>query len=750
VSPHRTALLLVSIAAVASALRSLGFSEVFPGDGDVLLAPADSAFHARRALYSFVNFPSVLFRDPYLAYPTGAPVPAPPLYDWCLAAVARCFGDTPAVFERVAAVSGPVLAALTVVPVYHAARRMAGAGAGLGAALLFAMLPISIRFSSLGDADHHAAVALLIALIVAASLDLTRPDASARRRLAAAVALGALRAALVLTWSGSLLYVALGEGALLAASCVAGRRDLYRAQAAGTLGAAVAIAPWVVAAGTPIGGPFSATTLSWLHVTALFATAAVASALAFLERTRPPSGAGERALRTVALGTLAAGVLLLLPGVREALAAGMSFLGKADTWGSRNLETVPIFAWLGAPDWSGGDPGLGLYGGFAYAIPLALGAVLLRLRDARLRAPALCLACWTLGLSTLAVFQIRFGSDFAPVAAIGFALLLASLRGALPRRLPAALASALVVGVAGACLWLGDTSLVPRRVAGALDTLRGQPPARDSFLGSGRGSLVYFARILRASTPETAGYFDPEQTPEYGVLAHPNHGHVLQYVARRATPANNFGPYLDRDAYDAVRRFFSARDEEEAVAIADLLRTRYVLSFDHHLLAPGLLTHRLHRRDGSADDSGPHVERFRLITEGPLGGRPLRSSFPFGMPARKIVPYKLFERVAGAVLEVNAAPGTPVEASVRIETPIRRRFTWRASTRADADGVARLRVPYANDARLPTRPLEPYRIRIGAEESGAVEHRVAVPEAAVVTGGAVRVDAAPPGAGAPS
>ena len=64
--------------------------------------------------------------------------------------------------------------------------------------------------------------------------------------------------------------------------------------------------------------------------------------------------------------------------------------------------------------------------------------------------------------------------------------------------------------------------------------------------------------------------------------------------------------------------------------------------------------------------------------------------------------------------------------------------------------MARLRVPYANDARLPTRPLEPYRIRIGAEESGAVEHRVAVPEAAVVTGGAVRVDAAPPGAGAPS
>ena len=87
---------------LAFCMRSLDFPNVFVGD-EVLLAMWDGSFHARRALYSFVQFPAVLFFDPYIHYPDGAPVPMPPLYDWLLAAVARLFGSDVGTFERVAA-----------------------------------------------------------------------------------------------------------------------------------------------------------------------------------------------------------------------------------------------------------------------------------------------------------------------------------------------------------------------------------------------------------------------------------------------------------------------------------------------------------------------------------------------------------------------------------------------------------------------------------------------------------------------
>jgi asparagine N-glycosylation enzyme membrane subunit Stt3 len=142
---------ILLIAVVALLARSLHFPVVFLGDGEVLMAIRDASIHARRALFSFVNFPAVLYWDPYLAYPTGAPVPMPPLYDWTLAAVARAFGDSLSAFEHVAAWSSPVLAALTVLPVYAGGRVVGGRGVGLGAAAIFALLPVSVIRSRVGE-----------------------------------------------------------------------------------------------------------------------------------------------------------------------------------------------------------------------------------------------------------------------------------------------------------------------------------------------------------------------------------------------------------------------------------------------------------------------------------------------------------------------------------------------------------------------------------------------------------------------
>ena len=135
------ALVLAQVAWVALltlAVRCLDIGQVFGLGEEVYLDIADSSFHARRALFSFVNFPEILYRDPYMAYPDGAVVPAPPLYDWALGAVARAFGASTAVFQHVIAWVSPISSALTVIPIYWTGRIVGGHWTGIGAAMIFA------------------------------------------------------------------------------------------------------------------------------------------------------------------------------------------------------------------------------------------------------------------------------------------------------------------------------------------------------------------------------------------------------------------------------------------------------------------------------------------------------------------------------------------------------------------------------------------------------------------------------------
>jgi hypothetical protein len=103
------------------------------------------------------------------------------------------------------------------------------------------------------------------------------------------------------------------------------------------------------------------------------------------------------------------------------------------------------------------------------------------------------------------------------------------------------------------------------------------------------------------------------------------------------------------------------------------------------------------------------------------------------VPDEPLIPYKLFERVAGALLEVDAAPGDDVRAQLVLETPTGRRLLYRARARADATGVASLRVAYPTTSDGPVRALGPYTIHAGGHRLSAE-----VPEDAVRTGTVVR------------
>jgi dolichyl-diphosphooligosaccharide--protein glycosyltransferase len=714
---------------------------VFLGDGEVLIEIRDASIHARRALFSFVNFPAILNWDPYLAYPTGAPVPMPPLYDWTLAAVARAFGDSLSVFEHVAAWSSPVLAALTVLPVYAGGRIVGGRGVGLGAAAIFALLPVSVMRSRIGDPDHHAAVALLVSLFVLLTLQQTRSRLAGCRLVWGSAAHSLTVAALALTWSGSLFYIGLGEGILLLAGALRADRSLLLGQSAATAAAAAMVAPWVVVAGTPIGGPFSSTTLSWLHVAALTGIALVAGVLALGEAWRPSQGTAARLVRSVAVAGAGLALLLAILPISSALGTGLSFLAKGDSWAARNIEQQPLFDWAASGFARVVGPALLRYGYFAYAIPLAWLAALARARDRSLRVPALCLAGWILVVGTMAVLQRRFGSDFAPIASIGFALLFGEFKNVVPRVVPRPIVSLLAVLVGAGLLWPGSMATDLWKAPEAASRLFHPGESLPAGYVNPSHALVDFLRMVRQVTPETSGYFDPEETPEYGVLIYPGHGHAMAYVGRRPTPANNFASYLDSEKYTSVLRFFHSRSVRKALAIVDRLSVRYVVTHDRHTLKPGEFAHLLHRKDGSGRIGRRHAERFRLIIEGPEGGQPLSTSFPRGAPPG-VIPYKLFEVVKGAVFEVRGDPGTPIRAEVSVVTPTGRRFEYRAAAPIGDDGIARLRVPYATETSEPTKPEGPYRVWIEAAEV-----RVRVTDADVREGALIRLTAPSPADG---
>jgi asparagine N-glycosylation enzyme membrane subunit Stt3 len=724
VRPPLVAGCLFAAACLVVAVRSLNAFHVFV-DGEVYLAVWDASYHARRALYSFLEFPRVLWFDPLLAHPGGAPVPMPPLYDWLLAAVARIFGNDVPTFERVAAWWSPAMAAATLMPLYGIARLLGRQGAGIGAALLFALLPASALVARVGNPDHHAALGLLVTLYAGSSALLAQCEAAGGRLAVAGLALAAARAALLLSWSGSLLYLAAGEGTLLLLGLLSARPALLTAQARSALASGLAVAPWVAAGSATLAAPLSATSLSWLHVLALLTVAVATEGFARLEQARPGRNAGFRVARATLCLAVPAAALLALPAIRESLAPAFAFVTKSNPWGEAIVEQSPLFSWMPG---ARGDRATRLYGAWAYAIPLAPLAYLFCSGDRAAWGARLLLAIWTGAVGALAVSQVRFGSDFAPLACLGFVLLLDALQRRLSPRLGQHASLALACGLGLALLWPALAQSYGWRVRQLVAHLEDVEGLRDPVYFHESPTFVRFCKLVRSVTPEISGFLDPAQQPEYGILLKPTFGHAMHYAGRRATSADGFGPYLDSEKNRLAQRFLTATSEREVARIADRLDARYVVTHDNHTLRPGDFMHLLHRLDGAQRDGSVHAERFRLIAEAPWGAKAMFSSFPEGL-SRPVIPYKLFEYVEGARVEARAAPNTPFTLELEVQTNTGRRFRFRASTQTDATGRARLRLPYDTEGDGPTRALGPYRARLGERESA-----LSVPASAVREG----------------
>ena len=701
-------LLIFTLACLARALRA---EHVFLDDGSVIFAAGDAYYHVHRALFSFLNFPDFLRFDPCINWPAGAPVPHAPLYDLALAGIARLLGGGVAGFERIAAWVPVALGALTVLPVYALAAGLRGRLAGLGAAGLYAGLPIAIAYSNVGNPDHHAAVGLEGAILLALYTSALAPGQGGRRLMWIAVGLTLTRVALLGTWHGSLLYFPIGEAALLLCGVLRNRGPLLIAQAASLLASALLIAPVVASTPTPLAGPWSATELSLLHVFSLLAVATLALAAAAAQRWWPLASPVSRLTRLGLAASLLGLAALAFSGVRDGIVPAFEFLTKQDDWGDSVLEQMSLFHQQGEVRISAAVMHVGYY---AYLLPLAPVSFWLMARSPSRRDRALFLTVWTLVFGSLAVFQVRFGNDFAAAFCVAFALLLSHAATQLQRRTrvtqPVACAAAVALGVG---LWAPTVgNYFEPNLRDTLARRRGVELPADFALTTIAGTQVRFAEQVRAATPATPGCDGTGDVPDYGILAAPVLGHVLHKVAHRATPADPFGPYIGEPAYRDVVRFLTTEHEPDAVAIAARLRTPFVALADGPSGSSSeRVARRLMRNEGSASKGQPHLEHFRLVTEGPLGGLSFRIAFERGHGSG--IPYKLFEVVPGAVLRVEAAPGELVAARLSIATPTGRRFRFGATALAGEDGIARLRVPYWTGGDETTRAVGPYRVAAG-------------------------------------
>lgn len=597
--------------ALAFAVRCVAWPRVLPNglSGPILLFGTDAYYHMRGILHTLANFPATLRFDPYINFPAGGEPIWSPVFDLAIAAVALPFATSadPLIVERFAVFVPPALGAATVVALYLVARRHFGVGVAAIAGLMLCFLSGHFWYSQLGFVDHHAAVALLSTLLFGATLkllDALERPADGKRDHTAAVLLGLASAALLLVWPGGLLHVTIAALTLLSTLLLCTERKrairIARASALANGIAAIAMLPSAATAAFTAWGTFSPAVLSrfqpWFFgALALHAlTCLVVLGWTELGRGAPGASRAGRAGITLSVGVgVLLGSIVLFPGLVEGAADALGWLFKAETFQRVVAESRPLFA--GA---DGAHTAEARLSRFLYLAPFAALLIVWRETRGEQRATVFFIVFWAVVLLGVTLLQRRFFNS----SSVALALLFAWSLGEAWRKLSAqrgttvrAGALALLIAIALFLFWpVADAYVGP--AANLQQASRGDPLRLPPGLVRQR-AFRRAALWLRKNTPPTHGWLSQDAQPAYGVLASWTHGHLIEYVARRPSIADNFGDDLGPENFLASYRYFEA-EEPEATRILEQLCARYVLfrtatGSDLEAFSPTSLNYRL-------------------------------------------------------------------------------------------------------------------------------------------------------------
>jgi asparagine N-glycosylation enzyme membrane subunit Stt3 len=468
------------------------------------LRPLDDLYHWKRIGWSATHFPQVLEFDPDRGE-RGAFCPWPPLYDLGCAAIARLTG-----LSRILWIPPLVAAMCTAIAAFFIARNF-GTIAGVAAGIALATSPFLVTESSIGDIDHHFVEwPLTFAILAAATLAL-RGHSGILLALSMSVAMFIQPA----------LLIACGLAFIVLFSATDGK-----AAAIGFSATAVIIAIYRMTRGA--GYPDNPWFLGWPQV-ALFAGAAVASAILFFRRRRPTA-------LILGIATVFA-FRSALPSILE----GMHFFG-GDPW----LRTIVEFQ----PMWrQHADDVVSEVAGLSAGAVLVwiLAAQAIRRRDWLRGAIALFAIIYLL----LTISSRRFWSVGIPLLALAGAVCAASLADR-RRAIFAATAVAVIPAVQLALWWTHKPAADPQQMM-----------------------WIRTAEFLRT------------QARVGRVLAPWPLGHVLDVIGQRAVIIDNFGTMPDPIAFDRANEALLARDESALARYCDQTGVRFVVLDNPQYELPG-------------------------------------------------------------------------------------------------------------------------------------------------------------------
>jgi len=686
----------------------------------ILFFGNDAYYHMRRILYTAEHFPAQLDFDPFINYPDGARAIWTPLFDFAIATVVVVLtgGQDDAGesalrrAEVIAASIPPLLGAATVVVTYFLGWRHFGWWVGVIAGVTLSLLPGHFWYSQIGYVDHHCAVALVTTGLLGSAMQFVSEASVAHQRHRVwgwAAALGGGMALSLLLWPGSLLHVAVLEGGLVVWLFGLSRAGTaIRAAAALALAHALAfaiVAPASLGSGWAQWSDFSPVVLSnfqpWFFASgALFALGSAglwrAKPALFFYSTSPasplpPSGArsmGPLWRRLGAGAGLGLGIgiasLLAWPPLLAGALESWSWLSKTDSFQSFVSESLPL---LYEGDHFSTRVAAERLSWFFFAAPLALLGLGWAEWRGRARPMVFLFLWWAFCLLALTVLQQRFYNSSSVALALLLALSLSTLDGVLSSRLRLAWqrTSLRVVWAAAFTLMLWPSSWVYGPLVS--DWLDDEPRVRLVGTRYEWFAAVETASWLRRNTRSPGDWFDLSKMPEYGVVSAWDLGHILQYVGRRPTSANNFGDDLGERNFALVQAYF-ASDETAGVEILKRLRARYVVVPAYHeFFSEEAGETSMYRALYSHDGTEFALAQHRLVYEYARGE---------GETGRAAL--KVFERVAGAWIVGRAAPGKEIRVRLAVETEGGRRIAYTARTRASETGRYRVRVPYASTA----------------------------------------------------
>jgi hypothetical protein len=242
---------------------------------------------------------------------------------------------------------------------------------------------------------------------------------------------------------------------------------------------------------------------------------------------------------------------------------------------------------------------------------------------------------------------------------------------------------------------------------------------------------------------------------DFGVLGPWDVGHRTLYLTGAPVVANNFGLHIGEDSFREPAAFFLETDEARAVALLDRRRTPFVVSDWDVGIAQELVSHlggdksrffaplpggeagtlmtpaftgTLYFRMGSSYAGSQGVANYpggQLIPIAPLEHFRLIQETSEAKAFRRL---RIYERVAGARLQVTGAPGTRVLVAYAFRTPGGREYTYRREVPLVGGGME-VRLPYSSE-----RPEYGHtsRYMIGAEDG--TQAGLLVSEASVVEG----------------